>query len=129
MHHHGVSRLLDGGFSENVPTVSCREAIEQGVTGQMHTLVLGLDGFAPNLLKSPLWVRATAAQRADYARQTRSGSLARVQATSEPAAGRASTAAMRTILQTGREEFADRASELPRRSWMFDQTTARSSAA
>ena len=50
MHHHGVSRLLDGGFSENVPTHFVREAIEQGVTGQMHTLVLGLDGFAPNLL-------------------------------------------------------------------------------
>ena len=113
MHHHGVSRLLDGGFSENVPTVSCREAIEQGVTGQMHTLVLGLDGFAPNLLKSPLWVPAQQLLRGQIARAKRTADHWHAfRQPLSPLRVVPSTAAMRTILQTGREEFADRASEL-----------------
>lgn len=113
MHHHGVSRLLDGGFSENVPTVSCREAIEQGVTGQMHTLVLGLDGFAPNLLKSPLWVPAQQLLRGQIARAKRTADHWHAfKQPLSPLRVVPSTAAMRSILQTGREEFADRASEL-----------------
>jgi len=107
MQRHGVSRLLDGGFSENVPSLTCREAIDQGVTGQSHTLVLGLDGFAPNLLHLPLWVPA---------QQLLRGQIARAKVASDhwhgfkeplsPLRVVPGPSTMRSILQKGREEFA-----------------------
>lgn len=113
MQQRGVSRLLDGGFSENVPSLTCRDAIDQGATGQAHTLVLGLDGFAPNLLHSPLWVPAQQLLRGQIARAKEASDL--WHAFKEPLSPLKvvpGSSAMRIILQKGREAFADRASEL-----------------
>jgi hypothetical protein len=105
--------LLDGGFSENVPSITCRTAIDEGVTGQVHTLVLGLNGFAPNILHLPLWVPA---------QQLLRGQIARARAASDywhafreplsPVRVVPGPKTMRTILQKGREAFAVQALEI-----------------
>ncbi len=113
MQRYGVSRLLDGGFSENVPALTCREAIGEGVTGQSHTLVLGLDGFAPNLLHLPLWLPAQQLLRVQVARARQVADhwhafrepLSPLRVVPGPKT-------MRAILQTGREAFASQALEI-----------------
>ena len=113
MQRHGVSRLLDGGFSENVPALTCRTAIDEGVTGQAHTLVLGLDGFAPNLLHLPLWVPAQQLLRGQIGRAR--GVADHWHAFREPLSPLRvvpGPKTMRAILQTGREAFAAQALEI-----------------
>ena len=58
MQTHGLSRLIDGGFAENVPVLSLRREVQSGSLGRSNVLIAGLDGFAPNLLRQPLWLPA-----------------------------------------------------------------------
>lgn len=58
MQTHGVSRLIDGGFSDNVPALSLRREVQTGALGRSNVIIVGLDGFAPNLLRQPLWLPA-----------------------------------------------------------------------
>jgi predicted acylesterase/phospholipase RssA len=113
MHRQGISRILDGGFSENVPALTCRSALASGVTGQMHTLVLGLDGFASNLLHQPLWVPAQQLLRGQIGRAKMAADhWHSFRQPLSPLKLLPGQHTMRAILQAGREEFATVAAEV-----------------
>jgi hypothetical protein len=51
---HGISRLLDGGLTDNLPARAAWRWVERGGLGTRNVLLLGLEGFAPKL-RHPLW--------------------------------------------------------------------------
>jgi len=51
---HGISRLLDGGLTDNLPARAAWEWVQRGGLETRNALVLALEGFAPKL-RQPLW--------------------------------------------------------------------------
>jgi len=51
---HGLSRLLDGGLTDNLPARAAWRVVQRGDLGTRNALVLGLEGFSPKL-RQPLW--------------------------------------------------------------------------
>lgn len=49
MIREGVSRLIDGGFVDNLPTIEAIRAIDEGIAFGFDPLVVGLDCFSPGL--------------------------------------------------------------------------------
>ena len=49
MHKYQVSRLVDGGFVDNLPAAEAKRAVQSGAVSKRDPFVLALDGFAPNL--------------------------------------------------------------------------------
>lgn len=52
---HDLSRLIDGGVSDNVPAASAWRAVQRGALRTRNAFLLALDGFAPRL-SSGLWL-------------------------------------------------------------------------
>jgi len=51
----GISRLVDGGLTDNLPAKAAWRSVHKGFIGTRNTFILGLNGFAPKL-SSPLWL-------------------------------------------------------------------------
>lgn len=51
----GISRLVDGGLTDNLPAKAAWRAVHKGFIGTRNTFILGLNGFAPKLT-TPLWL-------------------------------------------------------------------------
>ncbi len=66
---HGISRLLDGGLTDNLPARAAWEWVQRGGLETRNALVLALEGFAPKL-RQPLWygLEQLAAQSAGRSR-------------------------------------------------------------
>lgn len=50
-----LSRLIDGGITDNVPARAAWRAVHQGRIGTRNAFILALDGFAPKLA-TPIWL-------------------------------------------------------------------------
>jgi hypothetical protein len=51
----GLSRLVDGGLTDNLPAKAAWRAVHNGRIGTRNAFVLALNGFAPKLT-TPLWL-------------------------------------------------------------------------
>lgn len=51
----GVTRMVDGGLTDNLPAKAAWRAVHRGFIGTRNTFILGLNGFAPRL-SAPLWL-------------------------------------------------------------------------
>ncbi len=55
LERRGVSRLVDGGLTDNLPAKAAWRSVHKGFIGTRNAFILGLNGFAPKL-SSPLWL-------------------------------------------------------------------------
>jgi predicted acylesterase/phospholipase RssA len=113
MREHSVSRLMDGGFTENVPIHALRGEIDRGFFGHTNVLTLGLDAFAPNLLNNPLFVPVQQLIRAQVQRsQEASDFWCAFRKPLSPLNVLPDQETLRLAIQQGRKEFAPEAAEV-----------------
>ena len=106
MQTHGVSRLIDGGFAENVPVVALRREVQSGSLGCGNVIIAGLDGFAPNLLRQPLWLPAQQLIRTQVQRsEAEADYWWAFKRTLSPQNILPSPGPLREVVQRGRDEF------------------------
>lgn len=55
MGDHGISRFIDGGLVDNVPSKAAWRAVHKGEIGTRNAFILALNGFAMKLT-TPLWL-------------------------------------------------------------------------
>jgi predicted acylesterase/phospholipase RssA len=113
MRDHGVSRLMDGGFTQNVPVEALVGEIDSGFFGQRNVLTLGLDSFAPNLMNNPLFVPVQQLISAQVQR-SRSGAdfWYAFRKPLNPLNVLPDQDTLRAVIQQGRREFAGTAAEV-----------------
>ena len=65
-----ISRLIDGGLSDNVPARAAWQAVQSGRIQSRNALIVALDAFAPKLT-SPLWIPIQRLAQANVRRNLR----------------------------------------------------------